>query len=113
LIKKISTRILFAHFQYTKLDGASYESTDINVFHFALQNDNALINAACLRDANACNETEFKIGESQRNKANSTIEGMHVNDIEDVVKVCAIFVPSSAQSLMCKGGDFLSSTSLV
>jgi hypothetical protein len=52
LIKTISTRILFARFQYTKLGGASYESTDINIFHFAPQNNNALINAARLRDAN-------------------------------------------------------------
>ncbi len=90
--KKISTRILFACFQYTKLDGASYESTDINVFHFAPQNNNTLINAAHLCNANARDETKFKIHESQCSKANSTIEGIgRVNDIEDVVRVCTNF----------------------
>jgi hypothetical protein len=63
---------------------------DINVFHFAPQNNNALINAAHLRDANACNETKIKIHKSQCSKANSTIERIgRVDDIKDVVKVCA------------------------
>ncbi len=88
--KKFSTDILFARFQDTELDGASYESTDINVFHFAPQNNNAPISAACLCDANAWNESKFKIHESQHSKAKSTIKGIgHVNDIEDVVKLCA------------------------
>jgi hypothetical protein len=88
--KKKSTGILFARFQYTKLDGALYNLTDINVFHFALQNDNALINATHLHDANAWSKSEFKIHKSQRSKASSTIDGIgHVNDIENLIKVCA------------------------
>ena len=73
------------------MDGAAtYESTEINIFHFAPQNDASLVNAACIRDANARNEVEFKIHESQRTKTNSTIDGIgRVNNIEDVVKVCA------------------------
>jgi hypothetical protein len=73
------------------LDGATaYESTEINIFHFGPQSDASLVNAARIRDANARNEIEFKIHESHRTKMNSTIEGIgHVNNIEDVVKVCA------------------------
>jgi hypothetical protein len=82
---------LNARFQYTDLDGATaYESTEINIFHFGPQSDASLVNAARIRDANARNEIEFKIHESQRTKMNSTIEGIgRVNNIEDVVKVCA------------------------
>jgi hypothetical protein len=48
------------------------------------------VNAARIRDANARNKIDFKIHESQRTKMNSTIEGIgRVNNIEDVVKVCA------------------------
>jgi hypothetical protein len=105
--KKISTGILFACFQYTKLDGASYESTDINTFYFAPQNDNTLINAARLRNANAPNETKFKIQESQHSKANSTIEGIGgVNDIEDVVKVCTNFCAIQHSIIDVQGGRF-------
>jgi len=89
--KKFATGILNARFQYTDLDGATaYESTEINVFHFGPQSDASLVNAARICDANARNEIEFKIHESQRTKMNSTIEGIgRVNNIEDVVKVCA------------------------
>ncbi len=89
--KKFSTGILNARFQYTDLDGAAtYESTEINIFHFAPQSDASLVNAARIRDANARNEVEFKIHESQRTKTNSTIDGIgRVNNIEDVVKVCS------------------------
>ena len=90
--KKFATGILNARFQYTDLDGAmAYESTEINIFHFGPQSDASLVNAARIRNAtNARNEIEFKIHESQRTKMNSTIEGIgHVNNIEDVVKVCA------------------------
>ena len=91
--KKFATGILNARFQYTDLDGATaYESTEINIFHFGPQSDASLVNAARIRDANARNEIEFKIHESQRTKMNSTIEGIgRVNNIEDVVKVCANF----------------------
>ena len=89
--KKFATGILNARFQYTDLDGATaYESTEINIFHFGPQSDASLVNAARIRDANARNEIDFKIHESQRTKMNSTIEGIgRVNNIEDVVKVCA------------------------
>ena len=89
--KKFSTGILNAQFQYTDLDGAAtYESTEINIFHFAPQSNASLVNAARICDANARNEVEFKIHESQRTKTNSTIDGIgRVNNIEDVIKVCA------------------------
>jgi len=91
LDKKFATGILNARFQYTDLDGAmAYESTEINVFHFGPQSDASLVNAVRICDANARNEIEFKIHESQRTKINSTIEGIgRVNNIEVVVKVCA------------------------
>jgi len=89
--KKFSTGILNARLQYTDLDGAAtYESTEINIFHFVPQSNASLVNAARIRDANARNEVEFKIHESQRTKTNSTIDGIgRVNNIEDVIKVCA------------------------
>jgi len=89
--KKFATGILNARFQYTDLDGATaYESTEINIFHFGPQSDASLLNAARIHDTNARNKIEFKIHESQRTKMNSTIEGIgRVNNIEDVVKVCA------------------------
>jgi hypothetical protein len=66
------------------------EILKINIFHFEPQRDASLVNAARIRGANARNEIEFKIHESQQTKMNSTIEGIgHVNNIEDVVKVCA------------------------
>jgi len=89
--KNFAAGILNAQFQYTDLVGAkAYESTEINIFHFGPQSDASLVNAARIRDANARNEIEFKIHKSQRTKMNSTIEGIgRVNNIEDVVKVCA------------------------
>ena len=64
--KKFATGILNAQFQYTDLDGAmAYESTEINIFHFGPQRNASLVNAARTCDANARNETEFKIHESQ------------------------------------------------
>jgi len=89
--KNFAAGILNAQFQYTDLVGAkAYESTEINIFHFGPQSDASLVNAARIRDANARNEIEFKIHKSQRTKMNSTIEGIgRVNNIKDVVKVCA------------------------
>jgi hypothetical protein len=105
--KKFSTGILFARFQYTELDGALYESTDINDFHFAPQNDSALISATCLCDVNDRNESEFKIHKSQRSKANSTIEGIgRVNDIEDLIKVCANLCAIQCKIADVQGGGF-------
>jgi hypothetical protein len=80
---------------------------DIKIFHFAPQNNNALINAAHLCNANACNETKFKIHESQHSKANSTIEGIRcVNDIEDVVEVCTNFCSIQRSIIDVQGGGF-------
>ena len=106
--KKFSTGILNARFQYTDLDGAAaYESTEINVFHFGPQSDSSLVNAARIRDANARNEIEFKVHESQRIKTNATIEGIgRVNNIEDVVKVCANLCGIIRSIIDVQGGGY-------
>jgi hypothetical protein len=81
--------------------------TDVNVFHFALQNNNALINVACLCDANARNKSEFKINKSQCSKANSTFKGIgRVNDIEEVLKICANLCTIQCATIDVQGGGF-------
>ena len=55
--KHFTTGVLNARFQYTPLGGNNYESTDINLFHFAPQNDIDLVSKAIQGDAN-CQRTQ-------------------------------------------------------
>ena len=90
------------------MDGAAaYESTEINVFHFGPQSDVSLVNAARIPDANARNEIKFKVHESQRTKTNSTIEGIgRMNNIKDVVKVCANLCAIIRSMIDVQGGGY-------
>ena len=90
--KHFITGILNARFQYTNLGGNNYESTDINLFHFAPQNDRDLVSRAIQGDANARNEEDNLVPDSHRTKGKTVIEGIgRVNLMSDVVKVCANF----------------------
>jgi hypothetical protein len=90
--KHFITGILNARFQYTNLGGNNYESTDINLFHFAPQNDSDLVSRAIQGDANARNEEDNLVPDSHRTKGKTVIEGIgRVNLMSDVVKVCANF----------------------
>jgi len=90
--KHFTTGVLNARFQYTSLGGNNYESTDINLFHFAPQNDIELVSKAIQGDANACNEEDNLVPESHRTKGKTVIEGIgRINSTADVLKVCANF----------------------
>ena len=93
--KHFTTGILNARFQYTPLGGNNYESTDINLFHFAPQKNTELVSKAIRGDANASNEEDNLVPESHRTKGKTVIEGIgRINSTADVLKVwgnfCAI-----------------------
>jgi len=90
--KHFTTGILNARFQYTPLGGNNYESTDINLFHFAPQNDTKLVSKAIQGDANARNKEDNLVPESHCTKGKTVIEGIgRINSTVDVLKVCANF----------------------
>jgi hypothetical protein len=62
--KHFITGILNARFQYTQLGGNNYESNDINLFHFAPQNDTDFVIKAIQGDANARNEEDNLVPDS-------------------------------------------------
>jgi len=90
--KHFTTGILSARFQYTPLGGNNYESTDINLFHFAPQNDTELVSKAIQGDANARNEEDNLVPESHHTKGKTVIKGIgRINSTADILKVCANF----------------------
>jgi len=74
--KHFITSILNARFQYTHLGGNNYESTNINLFHFAPQNDTDLVSRAIQGDANAQNKEDNLVPNSHRTKGKTVIEGI-------------------------------------
>ncbi len=90
--KNFTMGILNAHFQYTQLGGNNYESTVINLFHFAPQSDTSLVSKAIQGDAYAQNEEDNLVPDSHCTKGKTVIEGIgRVSSMSDVVKVCANF----------------------
>ena len=90
--KHFTIGVLNAHFQYTPLGGNNYDSTDINLLHFAPQNDIELVSKAIQGDANACNEEDNLVPESHRTKGKTVIGGIcRINTTANVLNVCANF----------------------
>jgi hypothetical protein len=74
------------------LGGNNYESTDINLFHFAPQNDTDLVSRAIQGDANARNEEDNLVPDLHRTKGKTVTKGIgRVSSMSNVVKVCANF----------------------
>ena len=85
--KHFTAGILNACFQCN-----SYESSNINLFHFAPQNDTNLVTKAIQGDANARNEEDNLVPKYHCTKGKIVIEGIgHIISMSDVVKVCTNF----------------------
>ena len=90
--KNLMTGILNACVQYTQLGGNNYESTDINLFHFAPQSDTDPVSKAIQGDAYARNKEDNLVPDSHRTKGKTVIKGIgRVSSMSDAVKVCANF----------------------
>jgi hypothetical protein len=88
--KKFTEAHLNASFQCADLEaGLMYKNPSINPFHYAPQNNHALVKAASTKIQEECNEFNWKINNKDKKAITSIIEKVGcINTMEDVCMTC-------------------------